>query len=549
MFLPLLRSGPREAQILEVVTRNGWDYLSQLLQRGEKGEATLPAPEVLCRILVELGPVYVKLGQLLSTRPDLLPPDYTQALGKLQANVPAVDWSAIEPELLQGLGKPLEQVFSEIAPTAVSAGSIGQVHKATLLDGTEVAVKVRRPGIVQVVEEDTQLIRAIAQLVAETSWGKYYDTVGLAQEFSQSIRRELDFRTEASNTRRIRQELSASQWYDTSKLLLPQVFDVLSSETILVLEWISGTPILKADLQHQELDGKNVGSETARIILRAFIQQMFLDGFFDADPHPGNFFYLGDGKVVLLDLGMVGCFDPRTRQALLDLILALVSLDPARSAEIILEVAPTNALINFNKLTTDVDQIIRKYFSLSLEEFNFAEFFYDVLQVARSNQIRVPGSLGLFAKAIANLEGLAHQLAPDFNFPNEIKPLMTSLFERELKLQQPLNTSLQLILDVRRLLFHSPRQVSSLLKRFSSEAFEFNIQIRDLITLSESLDRLSKRLSFSILVSSLTLGAAILAQNEGTPLISTISKMMFLGASVLGFWLLISILRRGDLHR
>ncbi|QKD81038.1 AarF/ABC1/UbiB kinase family protein [Thermoleptolyngbya sichuanensis A183] len=547
MLSQLVQTSSRQGEIAEVVLRHGWDYMRRLLSGGKLDEPKLPTPAVLRNILVDLGPVYVKLGQLLSTRPDLLPPDYIEALSTLQAKVPPVEWAEIEAVIRESVSRPVEDVFLAINPEPVAAGSIAQTHRATLKDGREVALKVQRPGLLPVVEQDIALIRAIASLVAQTEFGKLYDVVTLAEEFSQALRAELRFTQEATYTDQLRSNLGRSRWFDPAQLVVPQIIWEHTTDQLLVMEWLDGKPLLLAEFAPAE-DERSEKRAIANLLLRAFFQQVCLDGFFHADPHPGNLFYLSDGRVALLDCGMVGRLDPRTQDILLELILAIVSLDAQRCAQLTLQLAPSEEPINLTRLETDYERLLRQYYSLNLGQINFSLLFYEVLQAARKNKIRVPGNLGLCAKAIANLEGVARTLDPEFNFSEQIRPLMTDLFRRKLVGDAPLPAFLRTLLDVKNLSLQSPRQVELLLDRVTSETLNWNLTVRELDTLRRTVDSSANRLSFSIVVGALIMGAAIITANAPVSRVVWISEALFAAASILGLWLIISILRSGRLR-
>lgn len=550
MFSRLVQTSSRQGEIVEIVLRNGWDYMRRLLTGGKADEPKLPTPAVLRNILVELGPVYVKLGQLLSTRPDLLPPDYIEALSTLQDRVPPVEWSEIEVVIRQQLVQPLEETFASINFEPIAAGSIAQTHRATLKDGRDVALKVQRPGIEQTVEQDITLMRLVAGLVAQTDFGQYYNIPDLAEEFAQALRAELNFTLEANNTDELRENLATSRWFEPSRLVIPTINWELTTEKLLIMEWLDGEPLLTATFQSTEHNGdvKAERKQIANLLLRIFFQQICLDGFFHADPHPGNLLYLPDGRLALLDFGMVGRLDPRTQEILLELILAIVSLDAQRCAQLTMQLAPSDHPINLIRLESDFDRLLRQYYSISLSELNFSQLFYEVLQAARKNKIRVPGNLGLCAKAIANLEGVNRTLDPEFNLPEQIRPLMTDLFQRQLIGEAPLPAFLRTILDLKSLSLQSPRQIELLLDRVTSETLQWNLNVRELDPLRRTVDSAANRLSFSIVVGSLIMGAAIISSNDGVSQVTWVSDVLFAVASLLGLWLIVSILRSGRLR-
>ncbi len=541
---PPLRS--RQTEILEVLFKHGWDYMRRLLTVGKAEEPQVPPPQVLHNILVELGPVFVKLGQLLSTRPDLLPADYINALTDLQANVPPVDWVEIEILIRQQLQDPLDQVFQRVNPQPVAAGSIAQVHQATRIDGTIVAIKVQRPGIEAVVEEDISLIRGLAELVAQTEFGKLSDVVTVADEFAAALRRELKFTQEALATDQLKRNMSQSRWFDASQLVIPDIVWPLTTDKMLVMEWLDGSPLLKSALTQEGSEQRR--QEVANILTRSFFQQICLDGFFHADPHPGNVFYLHDGRIALLDCGMIGRLDPRTQKILLELILAIVSLDAQRCSELTLDLAPPSQPVSISQLERDYERLLRQYYTLSISQTDFSQLFFEVLQTARRNRIRIPGNLGLCAKALANLEGIARQLDPDYNLPDQIRPLMTDIFRQQLVGDTPMPALLRTALDLKSLSLQSPRQAEILLNRITNETLTWNISIRDLDPVRRSLDDSANRLSFSIVVGSLIMGAAVITAQSQSVQVYWIAQALFGAASLLGLWLIISILRSGRLR-
>ena len=541
---PQFRS--RQAEILEVLFKHGWDYMRRLLTGGKPSEPQLPPPQVLHNILVDLGPVYVKLGQLLSTRPDLLPSEYIKALTDLQANVPPVNWADIEIVIRQQLQSPIDQVFQQVDPQPIAAGSIAQVHRAVLQDGMAVALKVQRPGIEVIVEQDIALIGSLADLVAQTDFGKLSDVVALADEFATALRGELKFTQEGIATDQLKQNMLKSRWFEPNQLVIPDIIWPLTTDKLLVMTWLEGSPLLASQLVQTGSDQQR--QEVARLLTRSFFQQICLDGFFHADPHPGNVFYLQDQRIALLDCGMIGRLDPRTQQILLELILSIVSLDAQRCSELTLDLATPTQPVSLAQLERDYQRLLRQYYTLSIAQTNFSQLFFDVLQTARRNHIRIPGTLGLCAKALANLEGIARQLDPDYNLPDQIRPLMTDIFRRQLVGDTPMPALLRTALDLKSLSLQSPRQAEILLNRITSETLTWNIGIRDLEPVRLSLDDSANRLSFSIVVGSLIMGAAIITAQSQSVQVYWIAQALFGAASLLGLWLIISILRSGRLR-
>ncbi|MCE2669271.1 MAG: ABC1 kinase family protein [Microcystis sp.] len=546
----LPQTSQRQKEILEIVLGNGWDYMRGVLTLGKTENPQIPTPEVLKKILVELGPFYVKLGQLLSTRPDLLPANYIEALTALQAQVPPVAWTDIEIVITEQLAKPIEQVFKYINPQPIAAGSIGQIHRATLLSGEEVAIKVLRPGIEKIVAQDSALIKVIADLVALTEFGQSYDVVNLAEEFIKAVNAELDFTQEGHYTDQLRYNLTQSRWSEPKQLVIPKIYWHLTNSKLLVLEWLEGKQILEADVSRPPTEQaiSQRKSEITRILFRSFFQQIYIDGFFHADPHPGNIFYLDDGRVALIDCGMVGRLDPQTQQILTELLLAIVDLDAKRCSQLTIKLSELVVPITLVQLEVDYERMLRKYYNLNLNQINFSEVVYELLQIARRNRIKLPGNLGLFAKSLANLEGTARKFNPDINILEEVKPLLTNILEQQLIGSTPLQTALRTVLDLKSFSLKYPRQIEVLLDGLTSETLNVNLKIRDLDNLRRSLDNSANRLAFSVIIGSLIIGAAIVTASAQSRQLTIISTVLFATASFIGLWLVIGILRSGRLR-
>ena len=587
----------RQREIAEVFLKNGWDYMRRLLTGNAEDEPELPPPAVLRNILTELGPVYVKLGQLLSTRPDLLSPSYIQALSELHSTVPAVPVDQIQVFIRQNMLRSPEEVFAEIDYVAIAAGSIGQTHRAVLQNGQPVAVKVQRPGIVKQVERDISLIKDIAKLVSTTQFGQRYNITQLADEFKAALTAELDFTTEARYTDELRQNLLDSAWVDSERLTVPRILWPLTNSKILVMEWLDGKPLLQADIfshgsvkdqpvnrhsagnhlvnrthnpfetfsrrphstvpnvfenpfQKSETDNHNAKEKEERskittLLFRAFLSQYFVTGFFHADPHPGNLFYLNDGTIAILDCGMMGRLDPKTRATLTELVLAIVSSDAQRCAQLTLQVTEPLKPVDLVRLESDYSRLLGRYYGLDLSRFNTAEAFGAIIETGIRNHLRWPANIGLFTKSLANLEGVARQFDPSVNLMSEIKPLMVDLFQQQLLGTDPLQLFLRTGLEFRNLSMSAPRQVGFLLDRLSDETLRWNLQIQGFSSMQRSLEKAANRRAFSTVVAALIIGAAIVSTNQQTEQLQWLSVSLFASASFLGLWLIGSILRSG----
>lgn len=534
----------RQGEIVEVVLRHGWDYMRRLLTGGQPDKPELPPPAVLRNILTDLGPVYVKLGQLLSTRPDLMSPAYIEELSTLQSTVPAVPAEEVEGMIRRYLPKPPEQLFEVLNYRAIAAGSIAQTHYAVLKGGRPVALKVQRPGIERLVARDTGLIRDVARLVSVTQFGQRYNVIALAEEFSEAIQAELDFTTEANYTDQLRRSVAQGKWYDPKQIVVPEILWELTNPKLLVMEWLEGQPILTAPIAREDSPAAEVTRGLITTLLfRVFLKQYFLDGLFHADPHPGNIFYLKDGRIALLDCGMMGRMDPRTRSTLTEMVLAIVNSDAQRCTQLTLDLAEPMQPVNLAKLESEYGQLLGRYYGLSLEQINMAQVFGDVINAGTRNHLRWPANVGLFAKSLANLEGAARQFNPKVNLLDEIRPLMPDLFRQQLVGEDPVQALLRTGLELRNLSMNSPRQFSFLLDRLSSEQFRLSIHIQGLDDLRRNINDAQNRRAASTVIGSLIMGAAILSINQQSPQGQLLSNVLFAVATLIGLWLVFSILR------
>lgn len=533
----------RQREIVEVFLRNGWDYMRRLLTGGAPDEPELPPPAVLCNILIELGPVYVKLGQLLSTRPDLMGATYIEALSSLQATVPAVPAAEIQAYVREQMDRPPEEVFANIDYEAIAAGSIGQTHRAKLKNGQAVAVKVQRPGIEKQVERDMALIKDIARLVSTTQFGQRYNIIQLAEEFRLALSAELDFTIEARYTDELRQNLVDSKWVDSAQLTVPSIQWPLTNSKILVMEWLNGQPLLQATLPQTE--AANERGKITSLLFRAFLFQYFVTGFFHADPHPGNLFYLADGRVAILDCGMMGRLDPKTRATLTELVLAIVSADAQRCAQLTLQLTEPLKPVDLAHLESDYSRLLGRYYGLTLDRFNTAEAFSAVIETGIRNHLRWPANIGLFTKSLVNLEGVARQFDPTVDLMAEIKPLMVDLFRQQLTGDDPMQLLLRTGLEFRNLSLSAPRQFGFLLDRLSDETLQWHLNIQGMESMQRSIERAANRRAFSTVLGALIIGAAIISTSQQTAQLQWLSSLFFAAASFLGLWLMVSILRSG----
>jgi ubiquinone biosynthesis protein len=507
-------SGRRETEIVEVLARNGWGYFRSQLSFDSKPEVpSLPLPDVLKQILIELGPTFVKLGQLLSTRPDLLGPEYIKSLESLQSDVPTLHWSEITPILEQELPSPINQCFAEINPVAIAAGSLAQVHKGRLLDGQQVAIKIQRPGIRTVIERDLGVLKTLADWFSSDRLGEAYDLLGLLEEFRTSLLGELDFIREARNTQQMGENLAKSDLWQKGQVITPQVHWQLSSERVLTLEWIEGIKLTDVDLPTPRKQA------LAALAAQVIMQQMFLDGTFHADPHPGNFYYLPDpdmDRIALLDFGMVAILDPRSQEIITDLLIGIIYEQPRQVAQAVRELGFTKLEVDIRAIESAFDRLLRRFYTRPLSEINLAELLNEALRIPRENKIQMPGTIGLFAKAIANVEGIARKLDPQFPFVTVARPVMAKSLQKRLLGPHLLDNTARSTLYYSRVMSEFPQRLEVLLDRLERSELGFNLRWRGSKDFSHTLRKSQRRQTLAIMSVGMILSGSLLLAARST---------------------------------
>lgn len=510
----------------------------KVLYRGRALPPYLSAPERLRLALEELGPTFVKLGQVLSTRPDLLPAAYVAELAKLQDAVPPAEWPLIRAQIEAELGASLEELFAEFDPTPIAAASLAQVHAAVLHTGEPVVVKVQRPAIQGLIETDLEILFDLARLLqTRTPLGELYDLPELAEEFAATLRAELDFYREGNNADRFRANFAGERY-----LYIPKVYWDYTTRRVLVLERIDG---IKID-DIEALDA--AGYDRYRIALHAanmVIKEILEDGFFHADPHPGNFVILPGEVIGAMDFGMVGHLSRRMRSDLIRLYIAAVQLDEDGIVDQLINIGAVSGSVDRVRLRRDVARLIRKYHGLPLGAIRAREVIEEAMPIAFRHHLHLPPELWLVGRTLAMMEGVALKLAPNFDVfavsESYIRRLqMPSLREWGPPLVKGLG-------DWAELWGLLPRVGTQLLTRAERGELEVTVKHKELGQALVRLDRLTTRLSLSVLLAALIVGLAILVpafnlgEHVGTATILVVTG--FVAASLVGVWLMFSIWR------
>jgi ubiquinone biosynthesis protein len=491
----------------------------------------------------ELGPTFVKLGQILSTRPDVIPREFIEEFRKLQDEVPAVPVSELREQVRRELGMDFDEIFAEFDSEPIAAASIAQVHRARLNSGEEVVVKIRRPGIIETVETDLDIMAGLAFLVERhLPGGELYDPTGLVKEFRRTIYREMDFAREGHTVDRFR-----ANFEEDPTVYVPQVYWDFTGETVLTLEYVHGIKV--SDLEYLKEQGYDLPT-IARRGADSFLKQVLIHGLFHGDPHPGNFFILPDNVICLLDYGMVGRLDEPLKYRLVDLLSAVLQRDVDRIISLMLYSGDISDETDLKSLRRDLSEFIDDYYETPLGELNVGRLLMEFVDLMNAYRIKFPSDLMLLAKALVTMEGIGRQLDPEFNMIEHLRPFMEKLIRERLS---PGNVSKEVfgVLQSYGSLFKTlPRDMKEFINRVNRNKFKIDLEHRGLEKLMNDLDKASNRLSFSMLIGSLIVGSSLIIQSDKGPQIFGFPVLGIFGYTIAGFlglWLAFAILRSGRL--
>jgi len=512
--------------------------------RPDSSAAMLSVPERVRRTLEELGPTYIKLGQILSTRPDILPRDYIVELSKLLDAAPPVPVSEVRKTIEDELGVPVECLFADFDATPIASASIGQAHRAILHDGTHVVIKVQRPDIEGTIRADLALLLTQARfLEARSEMLRDYGLVDIIEEFSQSLRDELDYTSEGRNADTLRAALKGNE-----SIVIPTVYWDLTTRRVITLADLEGIELSKID--RLKAEGYDL-SAIAKQITRVYLSMIFEQGVFHADPHPANILVC-NGRIGLVDFGVVGYLPPHIKKDLGDLFAALVQQDADELVYIIMRMGAASLSIDRQALTHDIQRLLARYYNVSLESLPIADFLEEVMGVSFSHHVRLPPGLALLSRTLMVLEGVALSLDPSFVVTEFVEPFALKLIKERVSIKQTVLESVKTLREIEQVLGVLPRRVDVVSEQLERGQMTVGIDIRRLNQALRKLDAIANRLSFSVIVAAIIVGSAlILAGGENaavfrlpfTDVTLPIPQIGFVMAGLLGAWLLFSIVR------
>ncbi len=547
-LLSPVRNLKRYRVIAGVFAHHGFGSLLEILEQ-ERG-ISLPRPplrkkqpsppvsraERLRLAFEELGPTFIKLGQILSTRPDLLPPDYITELSKLTDSVPPTGWEEVHSVLVEELGDQPEHIFAEIDPMPLAAASLAQVHAATLNSGEQVVVKIQRPGIQTTIETDLEILSDLAALAQRTSLGEMYNPKDVIEEFAFTLHNELDYQSEGRNADRFRLNFANEEY-----LYIPHIHWEYSTNRVLVMERLQGIGVGDiAALDAAGYDRPRVALNAARIIVKEILQ----DGFFHADPHAGNFVVLPGEVIGAMDFGMVGHLSDQDRRNLIRLYINAISMDVKGIVEQLLSMNIVEDSVDQYGLEHEINRLLNKYYGMPLKDIRTREIVDEIMPIAFRYRLRLPAELWLLGKTMAMMEGVGLRLDPNFDIFSVSEPYVQQLKRQFLLPNRQWGESLlRQSVNLAELIDLIPQSGKRILKK-AEQGELFEIRLKDTGRILTILDRLVMRISLSILVSAFVVSLAMLipVTTSGT-LAQVLAVSGFLITIGLGIWLLISILR------
>jgi predicted unusual protein kinase regulating ubiquinone biosynthesis (AarF/ABC1/UbiB family) len=534
----------RYADIARLLVKYGRGPLISELRRdlpgpeeGVPAEAGSGTPEELAADLEKLGPTFIKLGQLLSSRGDLIPPAYMDALARLQDQVEPFSAMQAEEIVSAELGVRMNKAFREFEPAPIAAASLGQVHRAVLRDGKRVAVKVQRPGIREQIVEDLEALRELAAFLdRHSSVGERYELENTVAAFGESLMAELDYRREAQNLDVLRRNLE-----DFDRIHVPRPVDDYSTARVLTMEYVDGRKITELDpMTRLDLDGSALADE----LFQAYLHQVVIDGFFHADPHPGNVLLTEDGRVALLDLGMTGRIPSRMRDTLLRLLIAVGEARGEDVADRALEMGERRESFDEAEFRRRVAAVVGDFAETRLADLQIGLVLIAVSRVAGETGIRIPPELSMLGKTLWNLDGIGKALDPSFDPTASIRRELPNLLRRRMRQRMSPGHLASALLDARELAQELPGRLNRFLDLLSRNELRVHVDAIDETSLIEGLQKIANRIAMGVVLAALIVGAAIVMQIPtrwsigGYP---ALAVLLFAAAALGGIALVVSI--------
>ena len=495
-------------------------------------------PERLASDLEQLGPTFIKLGQVLSTRSDLLPPAYLVALARLQDDVIPFPFEQVQEIVERELGVRMSKAFHRFDETPAAAASVGQVHRAALRDGRLVAVKVQRPGIAEQVRVDLQALREVAQFLDKHSEaGRRYNVTGIVNEFAESLLAEIDYRREAANMRLISDNLA-----EFPEIFVPSPVVGYSTAHVLTMDYVCGTKVTElSPLTRLDIDA----SKLADTLVRVYLKQLVIDGVFHADPHPGNVFVTGEGKLALIDLGMVGRVSPTMQDRLLKLLLAVSEGRGDEAADVTVALCERLDAYDDQAFRREIAAMVGRYAHESLGNLQVGRVFVELQGACATHGLRAPAELTLLGKTLLNLDQVARALDPGMDVNATIRRDATALMTRRLHKSAMSGGMFSTVLEAKEFAERLPGRVNRVLDALATSELKLKVELIDEGAVLSGLEKVANRITLGLILASLIIGAAMIMRVEtsfrilGYP---GLAMILFVIAGVGGLWLALHII-------
>jgi ubiquinone biosynthesis protein len=480
--------------------------LDDVLREGDADPALVePPPEAkaLADDLEKMGPTFIKLGQLLSTRPDLLPMSYIEALARLQDKVEPFSYEEVEAIVSTELGARISKAFAEFDPVPIAAASLGQVHRARLRDGRPIAVKVQRPNIRERVVEDLEALNDVAGFMDNhTGMGKHYEFQKMLEEFRRSLMRELDYRQEATNLATMNDILK-----EFDGIIVPLPVEDYTTSRVLTMDYIKGQKITSlTPLARMEIDGTALAEQ----LFRAYLKQILVDGFFHADPHPGNVFLTDDGRIALLDLGMVARIAPGLQEKLLQLLLAVAEGRSEEAANFAIRIGDRTDEFDEDEFRRRVAELVGQQQNVNVEQLEIGKIMLEVTRVSGECAIRVPPELTMLGKALLNLDQVGWTLDPDFDPNSAIRRNAIEIMQQRMARSVTPAGIFSSLMDMKDFVETMPRRINKILDRVANNDIRVKVDAIDERRLMEGLQKIANRITMGLVLAALIVGAAML---------------------------------------
>ncbi len=509
----------------------------------DKKTESLSRWERVRKVLEELGPTFIKLGQIMSNRPDLLPKELIYELEKLQDSVPQFSGKDAQKLVENELGKPIYEIFKNFETCPIASASVSQVHRAELIDGEEIVVKVQRPGIEHIIEIDLEIMLHFANLTEKYIKGMdILSPINVIKEFEKSIKKEIDFTIEASNIERF-----GRNFQDDMTIYVPKVYRDYSTKKILTMEFIDGIKVSNIDaILDTGNDPKIIGSRSADLVLK----QVFEHGFFHADPHPGNILVLNNNVICFLDFGMMGICLPKHKEYLSNIIVGVVKKDPKIITKSLIKFSYIDNIKNIDELEYQISVLIEQYSYKSLKDLNIGDCLRQLIKLILEFKIKTPPDMYLLMKALITVEGVGRKLDPDFNAVEHIEPFAKKILKERMN---PIKLTKDIYLSMIEFAFFLrdfPSEIKTIFEQIKHGQLKLKFEHRGLEPMLKTHERISNRIAFAIVLASLIVGSSLIILSGIPPKwnnIPIIGILGFVAGGIMGFWLLISILRHGKM--